>query len=151
MKAHIKFSHNHNLKLNCAAFTTFRIEEDPNDYQPGKVIDVYMKAKNGTHTFPDDKNKYVCIGAAEIVSKQLVKHREITDAMAVIDCGHKRSYLQTLLSRIYAKRFANTGVETVYVRLCLMYVRTNTIPVEAFLEDNSYYIVKPPHIKSSAA
>lgn len=151
MKAHIKFSQNWNLKLNCAAFTTFRLHVDNNHYQPGKLIDVYMKAKNGAISFPDDANKYILIGTAEIVSKQLVKHKDITDAMAVIDCGYKRQYLQGLLKRMYKPKFDITGEETVYERLCLMYTRTETIPIEAFISDASYQIVKPPIIKPSAA
>lgn len=148
MKTYIKYTQNFNLKLNCAAHTTFRLHTDPAEYQPGKILDVYFKAKNGNKQFEGDANKYVLIGQAEIVSKQLVKHKEITDAMAVIDVGHKSVYLQALLKRMYATKFAITGVDTIYERLCLMYTRTYDIPITAFIEDQSYYIVKPPIIEN---
>lgn len=152
MKTFIKFTSNWGYKLNCAAFTTFRIfNPDPNEYVVGHAYDIFLKSKNGPHIFEGDKNKYSFIGKAELVDKQVIKHKQITNGMAVLDVGHKAEYLKGLLKRMYHRIFATQGENTTYVRLCLMYTQVAEINIDEFLVDQSYQLVRPPILKDKAA
>ncbi len=83
----IDFSYNWNNKLNCKAYTTFRINSDK--YQTGETYQIHLNGKP--------------LHQAVIVAKKTLKLNQVNEFIAHIDTGYTVKEFNEVVRRMYKK------------------------------------------------
>ena len=89
----IKFSTNWNNKLNCTAFTTFRLH-NPSKYIGGNIYDIHLKS--------GESYKSICIAVIkEIKTLQLY---QVDNFISLIDTGYDQIVFISMLMVMYKNK-----------------------------------------------
>lgn len=86
----LKFSQNWNGKLNTNFYSSVRFGRN---YQIGDVVPVVLREES--------------IGSAKVIMAHALRLDQITDYMALLDCGKSANYLKAMLRKMYSKQNAD--------------------------------------------
>jgi CRISPR/Cas system CSM-associated protein Csm2 small subunit len=97
----IDFSYNWNNKLNCKAFTTFRLHS--NKYGVGRIYEVQLKSET--------------LGTATLQNKKTIKLNQINDYISYLDTGYNVDEMKNIVRKMYKN--SNINCETQLFDFCL--------------------------------
>ena len=84
----LDFTYNWNNKLDCQAFTTFRLH-NPSKYAVGKTFDIYLKKK--------------FVRQAQIIALKTLTLPQVNEFIARLDSGYDLEQFRTLVRTMYQK------------------------------------------------